>query len=90
MDIHIYTWSSRGSKSLIDYVIVNRKLASHVRDTTVFRRSNVNSDHALVISKIDGKGKNIQRAAILKKYIKYTCYKIKVFNICTKQEWHNI
>jgi endonuclease/exonuclease/phosphatase family metal-dependent hydrolase len=51
-EIHTYTWSSRGSKSLIDYVIVNRKLASQVRDTTVFRGSNVNSDHYLVISKI--------------------------------------
>jgi hypothetical protein len=89
-EIHKYTWSSRGSESLIDYVIVKRKLASQVRDTTVFRGSNVNSDHYVVISKIAmlarwKRKKNTYRAAILKKYIKYTCYMIKVFNICTNK-----
>lgn len=51
-DIHKYTWSARGSRSIIDYVIANRKIASQIIDTTVYRGNDVNSDHFLVMSKI--------------------------------------
>ena len=29
-EIHKYTWSARGMKSIIDYVLANMKLASHI------------------------------------------------------------
>lgn len=34
-NIHKYTWTNRGSKSIIDYVLVN-KLAIPVSDTIVY------------------------------------------------------
>ncbi|PSN55001.1 hypothetical protein C0J52_02310 [Blattella germanica] len=52
-EIHKYTWSARGSYSIIDYVIVNQKMRNLVRDTRVFRGSDIHSDHYLLISKID-------------------------------------
>ena len=51
-DIHKYTWSSRGLRSLIDYVIVNNKLSATIQDVSVHRGSDIYSDHFLVVSKI--------------------------------------
>ncbi|XP_039280839.1 uncharacterized protein LOC111056792 [Nilaparvata lugens] len=51
-DIHKYTWAARGYRSLIDYVIVNKKMSSQVQDTRVYRGSDISSDHYLVASKI--------------------------------------
>ena len=36
-DIHKYTWSARGTRSIIDYIIVNKKLISQVEDTRAWR-----------------------------------------------------
>jgi hypothetical protein len=47
-DIHKFTWKARGTKSLIDYVIINDRLRSNIEDTKVFRRSETDSDHVLV------------------------------------------
>ena len=47
-DIHKYTWAARGSRSLIDYVIVNDKLKNLVKDTTVNRGAELYTDHYLV------------------------------------------
>lgn len=52
-DIHKYTWTARGLRSIIDYVMVNKKLASQVRDTRVYRGSDINSDHYLLKSDIE-------------------------------------
>jgi hypothetical protein len=51
-DIHKYTWAARGLRSVIDYIIVNRNLSSQVKDTRVYRGSDIYSDHYLVITKI--------------------------------------
>ncbi|XP_054708323.1 uncharacterized protein LOC129218133 [Uloborus diversus] len=51
-EINKYTWSARGTRSLIDYVIVNKKLSSQIMDTRVLRGYDIYSDHFLVISKI--------------------------------------
>ena len=51
-EIHKYTWSSRGLRSLIDYIIISKKLAKQVSDTRVYRGYDVFSDHYLVISQI--------------------------------------
>lgn len=51
-DIHKYSWSARGLRSLIDYIVISKKLAKQVIDTRVYRGFDVCLDHYLVISKI--------------------------------------
>jgi len=50
-DKHKFTWKARGTKSVIDYIIINDRLKSNMEDTRVFRGSEVDSDHKLVESK---------------------------------------
>jgi exonuclease III len=52
-DIHKYTWSARGSKSISDYIIVKRRLKNLVQDIKIFRGSDIGSDHFLVTSRIN-------------------------------------
>ena len=49
--IHKYTWAARGYRSIIDYVLTNKKISNLVQDTRVYRSYDVNSDHFLLISK---------------------------------------
>ena len=49
--IHKYTWEARGTKSVIDYIIINARLKSKIEDTRVFRGSEIDSDHKLVESR---------------------------------------
>jgi hypothetical protein len=49
-DSHKYTWSARGQRSIIDYVICNKKLSEMVLDTRVYRGPEIESDHYLVIA----------------------------------------
>ena len=51
--IHKYTWSARGSKTIIEYIIVNRRLKNLVQDIKIFRDSDIGSDHFLVTSRIN-------------------------------------
>ena len=46
------TWSARGYRSFIDYILTNKKLSPLVNDTKVFRGYDVTTDHYLLISKI--------------------------------------
>jgi len=50
-DIHKFTWEARGTRSIIDYIIINDRLRSKTEDTRVFRGSEIDSDHKLVESK---------------------------------------
>ena len=50
-DIHKLKWEARGTKSIIDYIIINDRLKSNIEDTRVFRGSEIDSDHKLVESK---------------------------------------
>ena len=50
-DIHKFTWEARGTKSIIDYIIINDRLKSSIEDTRVFRGKEIDSDHKLVESK---------------------------------------
>jgi len=45
-DIHKFTWKARGTKSVIDYIIINDRLKSNIEDTRVFRESEIDSDHS--------------------------------------------
>ncbi|NSM56166.1 RNA-directed DNA polymerase [Wolbachia endosymbiont of Atemnus politus] len=51
-DIHRFTWEARGYKSIIDYIISNMKMSEMIIDTRVFRGSEIDSDHHLLIGKI--------------------------------------
>jgi len=49
---HKMTWSARGYRSVIDYILTNKKLLPSVQDTKVFRGYDVTTDRYLLISKI--------------------------------------
>jgi len=51
-EIHKMTWSFRGYRSIIDYILTNKKLSPLVNGTKVFRGCDVTTDHYLLISKI--------------------------------------
>jgi hypothetical protein len=51
-DIHKFTWAERGSKSIIYYVIANKKIWPYITDTRVYRGAEVDTDHFLVLCKI--------------------------------------
>ncbi|PSN41135.1 hypothetical protein C0J52_05209 [Blattella germanica] len=74
--IHKFTWRERGSQSIIDYVIVNRKATNLAQDVRVFRGSDVSSDHFLVVAKfiLHARWKKLLRKRKKqKKDLKYTC-----------------
>jgi hypothetical protein len=50
-NMHKFTWEARGTRSIIDYKIINDRLKSNIEDTRVFRGSKIDSDHKLVESK---------------------------------------
>ena len=50
-DIHKMMWSARGYRSIIDYILTNKKLSPLVNDT-VCRGYDITTDHYLLISKI--------------------------------------
>lgn len=50
--IHKYTWSARGYSTIIDYVIVNKKMWPTIQDVRVFRGPDISSDHFMVVAKI--------------------------------------
>jgi hypothetical protein len=51
-EIHKVTWSAHGSRSIIDYILVNKKAPSLVKDTRVYRGFDVSTNHFLLIFKI--------------------------------------
>jgi exonuclease III len=50
-DIHKFTCEARGTRSIIDYIIINERLKSNIEDTRLYRESEIDSDHMLVESK---------------------------------------
>ena len=50
-ETHKLTWSARGCRSIIDYVLTNKKLSPLVNNTKVFRGYDVTTDHYVLISK---------------------------------------
>jgi len=49
--MHKFTWEARGTRSVIDYIIINDRLKSNIEDIRVFRGSKIDSDHKLVESR---------------------------------------
>lgn len=59
-DIHRYTWESRrrGLRSIINYFTVKKVLRPGVADAKMIRGAELDSDHYLVLMKVDlGQGK---------------------------------
>ena len=52
-EIHKYTWSARGPKTIINYITVNRRLQNLVQDVKIFRGNDIGSDHFLVTAQIN-------------------------------------
>jgi len=46
------TWSARGYRSIIDYILTNEKLSRLVNDTKAFSGCDVTTEHYLLIFKI--------------------------------------
>jgi hypothetical protein len=44
-DIQKLTWAERGSKSLIDYIIANKKVWPYITDTRIYRGAEIDTDH---------------------------------------------
>jgi hypothetical protein len=44
-DIHKYTWTERGNRSIIDNIIANKKIWPYVLDTRSYRGAEVDTDH---------------------------------------------
>jgi len=51
-EIHKMKWSARGCRSIVDYILTNKKLSPLVNDTKVIKEYDVTTDHYLLISKI--------------------------------------
>jgi hypothetical protein len=51
--IHKYTWERRGTKSITDYIIIGNRLKAYIRDTRVYRGSEIDSDHFILESKFE-------------------------------------
>jgi exonuclease III len=51
--IHKYTWEGRGTQSIIDYIIIGNRLKAYIRDTRVYRGSEIDSNHFLLESEFE-------------------------------------
>ena len=52
-EIHKYTWSARGYETIIDYIIVKRRLNNLVQYIKIFQGCDIGTDHFLVTSRIN-------------------------------------
>jgi hypothetical protein len=52
-NIHKYTWSARGSQSIIDYFITNGKAAKIIQDIRVHRGMELDTDQYLLYAKVE-------------------------------------
>lgn len=52
--IHTYTWQKQELRSMIDLVLVDERLKNNFVDTRVYRGTNVETDHYLVICQLYG------------------------------------
>jgi hypothetical protein len=75
-NIHKYTWEARGTKSIIDYIIINNKLNDNIKHTRVFRGSEIDSDHMLAESRLEFTTRNTynkwkkEKESIINKHFK--------------------
>lgn len=60
-EIHKFTWSARGSRSIMDYVIANENLSKLFREVRVLRSCDIDSNHFLIRGKVDLKTRWFKR-----------------------------
>ena len=65
-DAHKCTWyqSTLGRRSMIDFVIVSSDLRPYVLDTRVKRGAELSTDHHLVVSSVEWRGKPLDRPGL--------------------------
>ena len=68
-EIHKYTWSAQGSKTIIDYIIVNRRLKNLIQDIKIFRGCDMGSDHFLVTSRKQSNNSKLANEFVYKVYL---------------------
>jgi hypothetical protein len=52
-EIHLYTWGTRGRKSIIDYFITNMKTSKAIQDSRIFRSTELDSYLYLLCAKVN-------------------------------------
>ncbi|XP_044766617.1 craniofacial development protein 2-like [Coccinella septempunctata] len=70
-DIHKYTREvrSRGEKSIIDYILIQKEKRSTIMDTRVRRGPEIGSDHYVVMSKLKGQmARSVPEKKIIKEH----------------------
>jgi hypothetical protein len=80
----------RGSQSLINYILVNRKINPQVRDTTDNTGSDIYSDHYLEVSTVSLLEKRKRKNRNYKNKNHVVSYRTTASDVFTKKDYNNI
>ena len=66
----LYTWKSPGDiyRNQIDYIMVRRRFSNSVKDCRTYPGADINSDHCLLVSKMNFRLKKIEKRKIKEQY----------------------
>ena len=66
----LYTWKSPGDvyRNQIDYIMVRRRFSNSVKNCRTFPGADINSDHCLLVSKMNFRLKKIEKRKIKEQY----------------------
>ena len=66
----LYTWKSPGDvyRNQIDYIMVRRRFSNSVKNCRTFPGADINSDHCLLVSKMNFRLKKIEKRKIKDQY----------------------
>ena len=66
----LYTWKSPGDlhRNQIDYIMVRRRYRNSIKDCRTYQGADINSDHSLLVSKMNFRLKKIKKRKIKEQY----------------------
>ena len=66
----LYTWKSPGDvhRNQIDYIMVRKRFSNSVKDCRTYQGADINSDHSLLVSKMNFRLKKIEKRKIKEQY----------------------
>ena len=66
----LYTWKSPGDiyRNQIDYIMVRKRFSNSVKDCRTYPGADINSDHSLLVSKMNFRLKKIEKRKIKEQY----------------------
>ena len=66
----LYTWKSPGDiyRNQIDYIMVRRRFSNSVKDCRTYPGADINSDHCLLVSKMNFRLKRIEKRKVKEQY----------------------